>query len=201
MKRILSLIAAALAGALVTALVFMMVVPVLAQGQVGSQGALTPVGNGSGTGRIARNGMGQGRAGRYAMNNGMATNGSLIATAATELGISQQELVARLTTSGKSIADELQAAGIDPQVVAEKFVASRADRLSAAVEAGRITADQAEAQLTIARSMTVARLIQPFTPLGPGGIRPDNAPVSPDQCMPQAGNGQNGHGFGCGAGR
>jgi hypothetical protein len=109
----------------------------------------------------------------------VTTNTSLIGVAASQLGISQQELVARLMTNGSLIADELKAAGIDPQTVADTFVASRAERLSAAVAAGRITQEQADAQLAIAKSMTVARLMQPFTPLGPGGLRPSTSPVRP----------------------
>lgn len=204
MKRALGLIAAALAGALATMVVFMTIAPALAQGPVGPQATPVPMGGGYGAGQPARGGwMQQGgmrggwmQQGNGAMANargGQMTNSSLIGAAAAELGITQQELVARLTVSGGSIADELKAAGIDPQVVADKYVATRAERLNAAVAAGRITQAQADAQLAIAKSMTMARLMQPFTPIGPGGIRPDNAPVSPAQVGPQGG----GHQYGC----
>lgn len=203
MKRALSLIAAAVAGALATMVVFMTMAPALAQGPVGPQATPVPVGGAYGAGQAARGGwMQQGgvRHGNGAMANGamanvrggQTANSSLIGAAAAELGITQQELVARLTASGGSIADELKAAGIDPQVVADKFVATRAERLNAAVAAGRITQEQADAQLAIAKSMTMARLMQPFTPIGPGGIRPDNSPVSPAQIGPQGGGRQYG---------
>lgn len=217
MKRVLSLIAAALAGALATMVVFMTLAPALAQGPVGPQATPSPVGGAYGAGQAARGGwtqqggarggwMQQGGAqhGNGAMANGamaqarggQPANNSLLATAAAELGITQQELVARLTASGGSIADQLKAAGIDPQVVADKYVATRAERLNAAVAAGQITQAQADAQLAIAKSMTVARLMQPFTPVGPGGIRPDNSPVSPAQAGPQGGQQGGGHQYG-----
>lgn len=204
MKRALSLMAAALAGALATMIVFLTIGPALAQGPR-PQATPAPVGGAYGAGQAARGSwMQQGRArgdwmpqGNGVMANargGQATNSSLLTTAAVALGISQQELVARLTASGGSIADVLGAAGIDPQVVASTFVTTRAERLNAAVAAGRITQAQADAQLAIAQSMTMARLMQPFTPLGPGGIRPDNSPVSPAQVGPQGSGGGHRHG-------
>ncbi|WP_322489933.1 hypothetical protein [Chloroflexus sp.] len=217
MKRVLSLLAAAVAGALATMVVFMTLAPALAQGTVGPQATPAPVGGAYGAGQAtrgrwmqqggARGGwMQQGGAQHEngAMANGamaqarggQTANNSLLATAATELGITQQELVARLTASGGSIADQLKAAGIDPQVVADTYVATRAERLNAAVAAGQITQAQADAQLAIAKSMAVARLMQPFTPAGPGGIRPDNSPVSPAQVGPQGGQQGGGRQYG-----
>ncbi|PMP86288.1 MAG: hypothetical protein C0184_01415 [Chloroflexus aggregans] len=181
MKRIVSLVMAAVAGALATMIVFMVVMPAFAQGPFGPSPTPVPAPGTYGTGQGGRGGRMQpgqdgnsvigGRGGR------VITNTSLIGVAANQLGISQQELVARLMTNGSSIADELKAVGIDPQTVVDTFVASRAERLSAAVAAGRITQAQADAQLAIAKSMTVARLMQPFTPLGPGGLRPSTSPV------------------------
>lgn len=197
MKRIVSLVMAALAGALATMIVFMTVMPAFAQGPFGPLPTPVPAPGTYGAGQGGRGGrMQQGQGGWMQQGQGgwmqqggnpviggrggrVTTNTSLIGVAASQLGISQQELVARLLTNGSSIADELKAAGIDPQTVADTFVASRAERLSAAVTAGRITQEQADAQLAIAKSMTVARLMQPFTPLGPGGLRPSTSPVRP----------------------
>ncbi|WP_298820871.1 hypothetical protein [Chloroflexus sp.] len=196
MKRFGMLMIGILMGGLAVGLVVMTVAPVFAQGPVGPQP--TPAAGSYGTMSATRAGrdgwMQQGNPGSaMAQRGGWAgSNASLAGVAAAELGLSQQELINRLNASGGSIADELKAAGIDPQVVAQKFVASRAERLEAAVAAGRITREQADAQLALAQSMTLARLMQPFTPLGPGGLRPDNAPVQPDQCQPAAVNGYRG---------
>lgn len=191
MKRTVSLVMAALAGAFATMVVFMAVMPAFAQGPFGPLPTPEPARGTYGAGQGGRGGrMQQGQGGWMSQGQGgnpvigghggrVTTNTSLIGVAASQLGISQQELVARLLTNGSSIANELKAAGIDPQTVADTFVASRAERLSAAVAAGRITQEQADAQLAIAKSMTVARLMQPFTPLGPGGLRPSTSPVRP----------------------
>ncbi|WP_299644468.1 hypothetical protein [uncultured Chloroflexus sp.] len=199
MKRVLSLIAAALAGALATMVVFMTMVPALAQGPVDPKVTPVPIGGAYGAGQAARGGwmqQGVGRGGWTQQGAQVGGHGnqssSLVSTAAAALGITQQELIAQLMANGGSIADALKAAGIDPQMVADQFVATRAERLNAAVAAGRITQAQADAQLAIAKSMTVARLMQPFTPLGPGGIHPDNAPVSPAQVGPRGGGNQYG---------
>lgn len=54
----------------------------------------------------------------------------------------------------------------------ETFVASRAERLDAAVAAGTMTRQDADARLATARSMGTARIYQPFAQLGPGGQGP-----------------------------
>jgi hypothetical protein len=102
----------------------------------------------------------------------MGGNGqSLVGMAAAELGLTQAELVAQLGADG-TIAAALEAKGIDPKGFIERFVATRAERLDAAVAAGALTREEADARLAAARSMAAARIEQPFTALGPGGQGP-----------------------------
>ncbi len=58
---------------------------------------------------------------------------------------------------------------IDPAGFIETFVAARGERLAAAVTAGTLTREEADARLATARSLATARIYQPVTALGPGG--------------------------------
>ncbi|OAN42800.1 hypothetical protein A6A03_03525 [Chloroflexus islandicus] len=102
MKRVLSLLAAAVTGALATMVVFVTLAPALAQGPAGPQATPEPVGGAYGAGQAARGGwMQQGGArGRWMQRrngarangrDGQMANNSLIGAAAAELGITQQE--------------------------------------------------------------------------------------------------------------
>ncbi len=143
MKRVLTMIAS---GLLIALLALGFADSVLAQGP-GGQGAA-------------------GRAGQQVHAGGPAQ--SLVGMAAAQLGITQAELVAQLR-AGTTIADALKAGGVNPASFIDSFVATRAERLNAAVAAGRLTRAEADAQLATARSMATARIYQPFTSRGPGG--------------------------------
>ncbi len=146
MKRVLTMIAS---GALIALLALGFADSALAQGPRG-QGA-------------------PGRAGQQTRVGGPAQ--SLVGMAATQLGIPQAELVAQLR-AGATIADALTAGGVNPASFIDSFVATRAERLNAAVAAGRLTRAEADAQLATARSLATARIYQPFTSRGPGGQGP-----------------------------
>lgn len=146
MKRLLTIL---VSGALIALLALGVADSALAQGP-GGQGA-------------------PGRAGQQARAGGPAQ--SLVGMAAAELGITQAELVAELR-AGTTIADALTAGGVNPASFIDSFVATRAERLDAAVAAGRLTRAEADAQLAMARSLATARIYQPFTSRGPSGQSP-----------------------------
>ena len=84
---------------------------------------------------------------------GLATRGawggpdsSLTAVAAEVIGIEQADLVAELT-AGATIADVAAEYNVDTQAIIDAYVQPRTDTLDAAVAAGRITQDQADAML------------------------------------------------------
>lgn len=93
---------------------------------------------------------------------------SLVGTAAAQLGVSRLELLARLR-SGMTLAEALRAGGVDVAAFADSFIASRAERLNAAVAAGALTRAEADARLAALRTSVTARLEQPFTVVGPAG--------------------------------
>jgi hypothetical protein len=162
MKRTLALLAAGVAGALIALLSLSLVTGAFAQGSGG------PAASAYG-GQM----MGRGQMGSQMMSRGQMGGGeqSLVGMAAAELGITRQELVARLGTDG-TIAGALTAGGVDPAAFIDRFVASRAVRLDAAVAAGMLTREDADARLATARSMSATRIAQPFTTLSPGGQGP-----------------------------
>lgn len=162
MKRTLSLLAAGLAGAVVALLALSLAGGAFAQGPTGQ-----PVGPTPGTGTYGAGQMGGQMGGRMGGRMGGSAS-SLVGMAADELEISQAELVAQLGTQG-TIRDVLIAGDVDPEGFVERFVTSRAKRLEAAVAAGALTREEADARLATARSMAAARIAQPFTALGPGG--------------------------------
>ncbi len=91
---------------------------------------------------------------------------SLVGTAAAQLGVSRLELIAQLQ-SGKTLAEALQAGGVNVASFVDSFVASRAERLNAAVAAGVLTRAEADARLATLRANVTTRLNQPFSVLGP----------------------------------
>lgn len=155
MKRTLAFRAAGLAGAIITLLTLSLATGAFAQGSGSPPAQPTPGTGPYGSGQMM---------GRSQMGAGQ----SLVAMAAAEFGLTQAELVARLGSDG-TIADALTAGDVDPAAFIERFVASRAERLDAAVAAGTITREDADARLSSARSMATARIYQPFTALGPSG--------------------------------
>lgn len=158
MKRILAFLAAGITGALITLFALSFATAAMAQGPNGQSATSAGTrGNGSMMGSGGRMG-------------GSAE--SLVGMAAVKLGLTQSELVAQLGTDG-TIADTLTAGNVDPAAFIDEFVASRATRLDAAVAANTMTQQDADARLATARSMSTARIYQPFTQLGPGGQGPN----------------------------
>jgi hypothetical protein len=174
MKRILTLLAAGLAGVVATLLALSFAASSFAQGPTGQ--ATQPTAGMYGPGQQAGGGQmrGRGQGGGQMMGREQAGGGaqSLVGMAAAELGLTQAELVAQLGSDG-TLVDALSAAGIEPLDFIERFVASRAERLEAAVAAGTLTRADADARLATARSMSAARIAQPFTQPGPGGQGPN----------------------------
>ena len=98
------------------------------------------------------------------------TENSLLAVAAGKLGLTVQDLWDQLQDGG-SIADLASAQGLDPQAIADEFVAQRAEALSQAVEDGRITQERADWMLAHMEEEVMEHLTEPF-PMGaqgPGG--------------------------------
>jgi len=114
---------------------------------------------------------------------GFGAEHSLVAVAAEELGMTVDELLAELK-DGKSIADVAQEEGVDPQAIADAFLAQRAEALAQAVENGRITQEQADQMLEHMTEEVQEHLEESF-PFGggrtgcwshaPGGSRHDGA--------------------------
>jgi hypothetical protein len=166
MKRTLSLFVAGIAGALIALFALSFAAGAFAQEPGGQPAQATP-----GTGQMGQGQMmGRGRMGQGQMMGGSAQ--SLVRMAATQLGLTQADLVAQLGSDG-TIAAALTAGGVDPASFIDSFVASRAARLDAVVAAGTMTRQDADARLATARSMSTARIYQPFTALGPGGQGPN----------------------------
>jgi len=92
---------------------------------------------------------------------------SLVAVAAQVLGMDQADLVAELQT-GLTIADVATANSVDLQDIVDAYLAPRADTLAQAVEAGRITQDQADAMLAEMAAEISANLQEPWEAQGYG---------------------------------
>lgn len=167
MKRSVALLAAGVAGAMITLLALSLAGRTFAQGPNGQQPAATA--NTAPSGQM----MGRGQMAGHGQTSGpmMGSGQSLVGMAAAELNLTQAELVAQLGSDG-TIAATLKAQRIDPAGFVDRFVATRARQLDAAVAAGTLTREEADARLALARSMAAARIAQPFTALGPGGQGP-----------------------------
>jgi hypothetical protein len=86
----------------------------------------------------AEEGFGPGMGGRFhsGPRGGMMGSGnSFISIAADELGMTVQDLVSELR-GGKTIADVAAEKGVDPQAIADAFVAQHTERLNEAVADG-----------------------------------------------------------------
>jgi hypothetical protein len=123
----------------------------LAQGPDGTQ----PYGRGWGNG----SGMMRGR-------GGMGANDSLIAVAAQQLGMTQQDLVAQLQT--KTVAQVATDKNVALEDIVNAFVTPRTERMQAAVAAGYLTQAQADQMLATMKAQVTARLNQPWTAQGYG---------------------------------
>ena len=121
---------------------------------------------GSGSGYGPGTGMGPGGGPGYGRGVG-GPQSSLVAVAAQQLNMTQADLVAELR-SGKTIAQVAADKHVAVDTVADAFVATRAERLQAAVAAGRLTQAQADAQLATIKASVTARLSAPWSPRGNG---------------------------------
>jgi hypothetical protein len=96
--------------------------------------------------------------------------GSLISVAAEELGTELSELTAKLQ-EGKSIAEVAEENGVDPQIIADAYLAQVADQLAQAVEDGRITQRQADSMAENVAAMVADQLEAAYGGCFPGGFR------------------------------
>jgi hypothetical protein len=87
---------------------------------------------------------------------------SLIAVAAEALGLTPQELIAELQ-AGKTLADVAEEQGVALETIVDAFLAPREEALQAAVEAGRLTQEQADALLAQIREHVRTRLTATWT--------------------------------------
>ncbi|MEZ4768013.1 MAG: hypothetical protein R2844_06240 [Caldilineales bacterium] len=131
-------------------------------------------GNGTGTpvyGQANQYGNGSGGSGSgYGLASRGAWGGpesSLTAVAAQVIGIEQAELVAELN-AGATIADVAAGYGVEPQAIVDAYVQPRIDTLDAAVAAGRITQDQADAMLAQMEAQVSAQLTEAWQAQGNG---------------------------------
>jgi hypothetical protein len=92
---------------------------------------------------------------------------SLVAVAAEVIGIEQTELVAELQ-NGLTIAEVAAAHDVAVEDITEAFVAQRADWLASAVEAGRLTQEQADLMLSNMEAHVTLMLSQPLPLYGMG---------------------------------
>ncbi len=150
MKRVLTFGAAGIVGAFVALLVLSLTPSVFARGPNAQPDQR--MSNAAQNGRMRQDHMG-------------GTADSLVGMAAAQLNLTQAELVAQLGTDGTILA-ALTEAGIAPEAFLDTFVASRAERLDAAVAAGWMTQEEAAAQLALARSMAATRIAQPLSANG-----------------------------------
>lgn len=97
----------------------------------------------------------------------------LLDVAAETLGITREELVAQLDDD-TSIADVAAAQGVPAEEIVNAVVAQAEERLQQAVEAGRLTQDEANERLTQLRENVTTRINEPGLPERPphdGGPR------------------------------
>ncbi len=93
-------------------------------------------------------------------------NGTLLDVAAEALGLDRAELIAQLQ-DGKTLAQIAEERGVDPQAIADAFLAQRRAWLEAAVAEGRLTQAQADWMLSHMAEEIQDHLNEPF-PMGFG---------------------------------
>lgn len=122
-----------------------------------------------------RGGMGGPRGGKFNTmpGRGSMMNGSQISpfdVAAEVLGMPVNDLLTELQ-SGKTLADVAQEKGVDPQAIADAFLAQHSEWLAEAVADGRLTQAQADDMQERAQSMIDAMLDHAMPFGGRGGAR------------------------------
>jgi hypothetical protein len=135
---------------------------------------------------------GHGRGGRMGGFGGWGDS-SMLAVVAEQLDMSQDDLVAALQ-DGSTIVELADQKGVELQDIVDAFIAQRSDDLTAAVEAGRITQEQADAMIEH-MSEEVLECLEGGMPFGgpglggpgrhggfgPGMMRPGGAPTLPGE--------------------
>jgi hypothetical protein len=101
--------------------------------------------------------------------------GSLFGVTADMLDLSVPELFEALQ-EGKSIADLAGEKGVDPQDIADAYLAQLEESLNQAVEDGKITQKVADWQLEQAREMVPDQLDNTWEDCLPGGFRGGGRP-------------------------
>lgn len=94
---------------------------------------------------------------------------NLVSVAADVLGMTQDDLLAELQ-GGKSIADVANERGVDPQAIADAYLAQFSVDLNQAVEEGRITQKQADWMLEQAETQVTDQLDSTWAAFGPRGF-------------------------------
>lgn len=109
-----------------------------------------------------------------------------MAVVASTIGVSEEELKTALRDGETTIAAYAQSKGVEPQKVIDALVADGKAQLAAAVEAGEITQEQADARAESLPERMAAFVNHAFDghgprghrgPGGPGGPRPADAPA------------------------
>ncbi len=90
---------------------------------------------------------------------------SLIAVAAEQLDLTTEELIAELQTD-KSIADVAAEKGVAVDAIVDAVIDAQAERLAAAVEAGRLTQEQVDNMLEKMRTNVTERVNSTWSPKG-----------------------------------
>lgn len=91
---------------------------------------------------------------------------SLIAVAASVLGMSQADLMAEL--DNKTLAQVAQEKGVAPEKIVDAFLAPRIATLQSQVDAGKLTQAQADQMIATMKARVTAQLTSVWTPRGPG---------------------------------
>jgi hypothetical protein len=110
-----------------------------------------------------------GRQGAWGGRGGFAggPENSLLAVAAEKLGMTAQELWEQLQDGG-SIADVATEKGVDPQAIADEYIAGRTELVNEAVAEGRITQERADWMLEHMEEEVMEHLTEPFSMGGQG---------------------------------
>lgn len=114
-------------------------------------------GSGYGPGNGPMHGDGYGPAGPA-----LGGTNSVISLVAEQLGIDRFDLMAQLM-DGATVADLAADNGVDLDALVDAVVAARADRLNAAVDAGQLTEEDAQARLETMRAQLTERFTQEWT--------------------------------------
>ncbi len=117
-------------------------------------------------------GFGMGPGGGPGMMRGMGgrwggPQNSLVAVAAEELGLTQQELITELQ-GGKTIAQVATEHNITLDSIIEAFLAPRTEQLNQMVANGQLTQEQADTMLATMRANAATHATQAWSPQGPG---------------------------------